>query len=568
MIGELVHYTRRNQGITIKDICRGLCSVSTISRYEYGMRKPDHILLNALIQRMGKSPDDIEVILTKKEYEYVKWKNNICDLLQAGEWRKAEQLRKEEPLITNRSSKQVRKQFAFLVEAIIARQKHNDIDVYYNLLEKALRCTVPEFDTVEFELNCRDENLTELYIRLLMIENYYEGVCNGRTEFEEIISRQRMKRHVELLLEYVENRYIDSQLRLKIYPFAVQIAIKLFIMCEDKKLALHSGLKLIFFMEQHDILLGRRDILREVIAVAELAQESEIRELLEAKLKILKREEIFVDQKSKKNVFYIPRVTQGIYRYEDILKRKRKLRNVTQEEMAGDECSPVTIARREQGKSSRKNVYKEDVLEKCSEKEIFIRNQIKELIKSGRYERARVEVNNLVKIVDMSVDKKIQYDAFARTVIDYKMNYIDGEQALDRCWSAIEITLKAKDINDIDWTGILLTNELRMLNYISAIYRELGREEESIDMINRILAYLKKNRLAWGFSYNMWSNIFSEILYNMYMLKMYNTAIDFADNVVENMLIYGCGKDLREVLKIYDIIRKSRGSGDIDIHKS
>lgn len=45
---------REKQGISQERLCRGLCAVSALSRYENGERIPDRLLMNALIQRLGK----------------------------------------------------------------------------------------------------------------------------------------------------------------------------------------------------------------------------------------------------------------------------------------------------------------------------------------------------------------------------------------------------------------------------------------------------------------------------------------------------------------------------------
>ena len=61
---------REKQGISQERLCRGLCAVSALSRYENGERIPDRLLMNALIQRLGKSSDQLTTMISCQEYAY------------------------------------------------------------------------------------------------------------------------------------------------------------------------------------------------------------------------------------------------------------------------------------------------------------------------------------------------------------------------------------------------------------------------------------------------------------------------------------------------------------------
>ena len=45
---------REKQGISQERLCRGLCAVSALSRYENGERIPDRLLMNAFDSKAGK----------------------------------------------------------------------------------------------------------------------------------------------------------------------------------------------------------------------------------------------------------------------------------------------------------------------------------------------------------------------------------------------------------------------------------------------------------------------------------------------------------------------------------
>ena len=66
-ISELLYDLRLEKEVGQKKLCWGLCSQGTYCRYENGERTPDRLLLNAIIQRLGKSADKLVTILTLRE---------------------------------------------------------------------------------------------------------------------------------------------------------------------------------------------------------------------------------------------------------------------------------------------------------------------------------------------------------------------------------------------------------------------------------------------------------------------------------------------------------------------
>ncbi len=60
-IGKIIFTLRKHYNISQEMLCSGLCSDATLSRIELGERIPDKFLLDALLQRLGKSPDKLDL---------------------------------------------------------------------------------------------------------------------------------------------------------------------------------------------------------------------------------------------------------------------------------------------------------------------------------------------------------------------------------------------------------------------------------------------------------------------------------------------------------------------------
>lgn len=69
-IGKMLGSIRTYMGISQQTLCKGLCTVSALSKYESGERVPDSLLFSVLMQRMGKTADNFAFMISDEEYKY------------------------------------------------------------------------------------------------------------------------------------------------------------------------------------------------------------------------------------------------------------------------------------------------------------------------------------------------------------------------------------------------------------------------------------------------------------------------------------------------------------------
>lgn len=89
-IGELLERQRKEKGYSKSVVCRGLCSVTALSRYENGMRIPDKFLLEYLLQRLGCHAQQYEMIISNEEFDEIQQQKKIEELIEQGKYSGAE----------------------------------------------------------------------------------------------------------------------------------------------------------------------------------------------------------------------------------------------------------------------------------------------------------------------------------------------------------------------------------------------------------------------------------------------------------------------------------------------
>lgn len=70
-VGEILQFYREKYSLKQSDVCAGICSVSILSKIENGSKEADSLILETLLERIGKEALQFEMILN--DYDYSLW---------------------------------------------------------------------------------------------------------------------------------------------------------------------------------------------------------------------------------------------------------------------------------------------------------------------------------------------------------------------------------------------------------------------------------------------------------------------------------------------------------------
>lgn len=212
-IGSAILYFRENYKISQSKLCKGLCSVPTLSRIEAGARDVDSLLLEALLERLGKTPNQFELILTDLDYESYQNREDIKKEIEEKNVQSAERLLNVyEKIFSSKGS--VHKQFIVSCRALLNEIQGGDVRTTIELFMEAIGYTVPDFQTNE-------------------IGDYYLS----NTEFniiidiiQRMIAADMIGRAKEILFQALD--YLDNHLSMvennRLYPKVAIIACRLY----------------------------------------------------------------------------------------------------------------------------------------------------------------------------------------------------------------------------------------------------------------------------------------------------------------------------------------------------
>lgn len=332
MFSGFLRKEREKRGISQERLCRGVCAVSALSRYENGERIPDRLLMNALIQRLGKSSDQLTTMISCQEYAYFEWKRKVKEALRNKKISLAQELLQKKESLDGCVHSVLQEQFYRYIQGILMGTSADISD-----LEKAIRLTHPEFSG-----KIEEEDLFSIQELNLLL---FYAKCKIQKEVEQ--GRELL----EALLPYIQEHITDIQAKNQIFPRAVCLycryvtgeanAQKRYLLCREafensrKDQRFEYTVELLGYMRKDAICLGK-----EFEAVSYQVW----KKILEAMY-----QEYGVGIPQAEWGIEIP---QNLFLIPEILLSARVEQGASQEEISEGICTPETYSRIETGKRS------------------------------------------------------------------------------------------------------------------------------------------------------------------------------------------------------------------------
>lgn len=170
-IGELVRKIRTDQGVTLQELSRGLCSAATLSRIEADERDMDMMMADAVFGRLGYSPDKFEIYTGPEELERYNLREQV--IREKGE-SEIPSLKRDMQQYYDRYGKKLsalEEQFLKEMEGFLA-WKAGCLEEAERLIEEAVQITIP----AEGDAWIRQAVLSEREMQLLvMLSDIYQG---------------------------------------------------------------------------------------------------------------------------------------------------------------------------------------------------------------------------------------------------------------------------------------------------------------------------------------------------------------------------------------------------------
>lgn len=337
IIGEILNTIRMQKGITRKRLSDGLCSAQMLEKIENGERIADKLLLDYLMQRMGKNPNILEIIIPLDTYEEIQQRDLIVEYMIE---EKITEAKCELDKYTRKyQDSSIRKQFGLKIEALIMKKENQPLEEVIKLLSSSISQTYSDWENFS-----EQKHVISMY-ELEIIVEIGHMYC--------MLESERLKglNYLYHAYQYIKNEVTDSSAKVHILPY-VSVALSQYSLING------DYINAITYAEESYELLKEQGICHNLIPIMDclisgydaLKQNDRSRSIQKRRDALWAvAKEFGVENYLKLNLLYMV-YPSGYHLDFELIRNERKMLGMTQEEFSdGIYESPESLSRVETG---------------------------------------------------------------------------------------------------------------------------------------------------------------------------------------------------------------------------
>ena len=455
-IGKIIENERTKRGLSVNDVCNGICSVAVCSKLESGEYAGGIHILRALCQRLGINSDRCGTYLPQAEYDEMMDRLYILEDIRDGMTDRArerlacyEKMYKDIPL---------NRQYVSFMRGRLAELRGSDTEAleYY---ENAIHQTMPGYEKRE-RISCM--TIYEAYMMF--------GVARIKRKLGDEAEAYKL---YKLLLMYCMGSKVEKWNLVCIYPKTVCELMK--IIRKDKMSIREAEAMLEHCQNALGMLIETsrlhyiRPILQNIIQFKILIKSNDddnrdYRELSEA------MENLFREYGHEHELFewYPYYVDCGFYCVNELIAERRRMHGMSIEELAGDTQSARNVQRIVKGQVSPGYKTSKELLEKLGLKGVLrsdvvvgrnlevykLWDELQLCIKKQDFERADNIIEQLRCELDASVEINDIALKYIRLYWDFCENKITASDMMEKLGKLLPF-----NIDEIGKYRILIKHE-------------------------------------------------------------------------------------------------------------
>lgn len=498
-IGRMVYTLRTEQRMSQEELVRGLCSIPTLSRLESGERRPDILVFNAILERLGKASNIISVALTLEEFEYFVERRNIEISLTTEEYELAE--KELDRLAEKETEMPLRKQDISWLYGVmyLLKNKMKMAEVY---IHNAILETLPEFDNEIFHGG--KEALLKLWLderetSLLLVYAYIEEETGN--EGEPLLLAIKNYIYSKVTDDEEKNKRLAQVMHLLAWVKRKKGQWKECYDCCEKVIVAEANNGALMLLPQA--------LYMENFCI-ENGVKAENQELRKKQYEIISKvlEEYGTEIKEESPVVFVKETSQEKHLIDELVHYSRLRKAVSQEELSEGICTPETLSRIETGKRNPtvKNFHM--LMEKMDlgigyYNTVFLADKFETLelghilqkeIMLRRFAEAEKVLYEIEKQIDGKKIRNQQYLQFNHIVIDFELGRISSDEALKQLEATLTLTIK-KENKNFQIPEQMTSIEIFLFNTMAKVWGDMGKQEKSTEILMQIRNYFRNSKL-------------------------------------------------------------------------
>lgn len=535
-IGRIIEKLRQEKNYSRKKLCQGLCSTQTLIKIENNKSDVDKFMSDILLQRLGKSPDKLEILISKEEYRKLYMRDEIEELIWKRKKEEAEALLLEYEKSYAKDNT-VQKMFVLRTKAYLCQELEGDSARAEAYMRQAVELTLP---------GMKMENMNEYLLAAIELENILE--------LSYLILQQGRVQEAAWILEacqkYVEKNVTDEVEYTKIFSKIAWLSSLVYIKRDEYDKAIKIGDCAFENLRKYGNLYFMMPLLEQLIQCCEKLGKDESRKKYQIYDELIKElYQQYGEEWYCQNSLFHNCCQTGYHLISEFIRQERQAKKLTQEQLIeGVYEGPENLSRVENGRvvptrkkldGLMKNLGVErgkycgtlvvedfEILE--SKYEIDI------LVGTGKYKEAQKKLSELEKRIDN--EEKINKMAMSiyKMVIELGVELSTGRMHVEAIQESVRTLLEKNGVlRDGRVYRVPFFNEMAALNMLGICLKRAGKRQEAIALYEDIINCIEESVIDEKYQ----NDILSPILAN---LDLYDSKRELGRKGILYEL--GCGK--------------------------
>ena len=500
---KLLKNIRTEEKVSLDQLAMGLMSASQLVKIENGERPINKNIRDRLLERLGIAKELYENLLDLCDFEEWDYKKKILSAIQNKKIEDAYRLLKEYKAHL-RENDRINHQFILAMWGEVLKQEGASKEKIAECYRKAVILTIPDAEKVWSE----KRPLSVLEMNLLL-----ETIIYGNNM--DYLHKCRV------LMEYIDTGYYDEIMKAKIYPKIVyyylkkQILFKEYWNVETQTENLKICEKAIDKLRDAGRTYYLVELLEIEIQILETMPEDAVTEHLEKNgTDRINAKELMSMIKNLYAEYEVPAYMQDctyfyqqkwIFSMKDVLRTRRAMFGLTQEQLCEGICSVKSLRRAEKGQTDMQRETLKKLLNRLglsgqmqwsrlitSDREVIrMAEELADYINDRKFSVASKQLESLKSRIDLDIPQNKQYFLEKQALLEFEQGKVTREEFVKMEKEALECTLCAENLYRKE--NVYLTE--REIICISNSWKgmEGKQKRESINLILRLYDYYALN---------------------------------------------------------------------------
>lgn len=508
---KLLKNIRTEEKVSLDQLAMGLMSASQLVKIENGERPINKNIRDRLLERLGVAKELYENLLDLCDFEEWDYKKKILSAIQNKKIEDAYRLLKEYKAHL-RENDRINHQFILAMWGEVLKQEGDSKEKIAECYRKAVILTIPDAEKMWSE----KRPLSVLEMNLLL-----ETIIYGNNM--DYLHKCRV------LMEYIDTGYYDEIMKAKIYPKIVyyylkkQILFKEYWNMETQTENLKICEKAIDKLRDAGRTYYLVELLEIEIQILETMPEDAVTEHLEKnETDRINAKELMSMIKNLYAEYEVPAYIQDctyfyqqkwIFSMKDVLRTRREMFGLTQEQLCEGICSVKSLRRAEKGQTDMQRETLKKLLNRLglsgqmqwsrlitSDREVIrMAEELADYINDRKFSVASKQLESLKSRIDLDIPQNKQYFLEKQALLEFEQGKVTREEFVKMEKEVLECTLRAENLYRKE--NVYLTEQ--EITCIRNSWRGMeGKEKrELIDLIFRLYDnYALNNGLSQAIS--------------------------------------------------------------------